>query len=324
MLKARNYSPAVMHGAKWMPEDIAGMIGLPSVGNIFYVDPGAGSDTANSGTSRDDAFATVTAAYAAMTADQDDVCVIAPSSSTGRTSEAASINWAKRRTHIIGNGPLRTGWNRAGINFASTATTPSFTVSATNCSFTNIIISNFNDINVLVNVSAAYNTFNYVHFAGIANATTGADTAGRSLVITEADDNHFNNCMIGVDTVTNSAANAQVELIGNTAVARTQFNDCIFNSVGDDGGIRFVLFTGAYSSEVYTLFRNCLFLNSRGGSTTLTVAMTIPASVNGKVLLDNPGVYGVTDWADVYTNLYVLRSPTNDTTNQGFADIAAT
>jgi len=316
--------PGLGSTLKIYPEHIAGMIGLPSVGNIYYVDPGAGSDTANSGTSPDDAFATVTKAYAALVADNDDVVVIAPTSSTGRTSEAASIVWAKRRTHLIGNGPMRTGWNRAGINFASTATTPSFTVSATNCTFTNIIIANFADINVLVNVSAAYNTFNYVHFAGIANATTGADTAGRSLVITEADDNHFNNCMFGVDTVNNSAANAEVELIGNTAVSRTQFNDCIFTSNGDDAGIRFVLFTGNYCSQIYTLFRRCLFLNSGGGTTTLTVGMTIPAAANGKVILDGCACYGITDWADLYTNLYAVNSPTNDTTNQGFADIVAT
>ena len=302
MLKARDYIPALKFGAKIMPEDIAGMIGLPSVGEIFYVDPG--KSTSGGGKSADDAFKTLTEAYAAISADNDDVVIIAPTSSTGRTSEAAAITWAKRRTHIIGNGPLRTGWNRAGVSFASTVSTPSFTVSATNCSFTNIIFANFEDINVLVNVSAAYNTFNYCHFAGIANATTGADTAGRSLVITNADDNHFNNCMFGVDTVLNSAANAQVELIGTTACARTQFNNCIWSGTGDDADIRFVLFTGNNSSEIYTLFRNCIFLNTRGTTTTMTVAMTVPGSTNGRVIMDNSWWLGCTDLCDVVTNVY--------------------
>lgn len=301
---ARDYIKALKLGHKIYPEDIAGMIGLPSIGKVFYVDPGAGSNS-NSGTSRKSALATVGAAYEKLTADQDDVIVLCPSSSTGRTTETAAINWAKRRTHLVGNGPLRTGWNRAGMSFNSAVVSPSFTVSATNCSFTNVIIANFEDINVLVNVTAAYNTFNYVHFAGIANATTGADTAGRSLVITEADDNHFNSCMFGVDTVTNSAVNAQVELIGNTAVARTQFNDCIWSVTGDDAGIRFVLFTGAYSSEIYTKFSNCFFLNTRGGTTAMTVGMTVPASVNGRVLIDNSWWLGCTDLADVVTNVYV-------------------
>jgi hypothetical protein len=313
-MKARDYIPALKYGAKIMPEDIAGMIGLPSVGNVFYVDPGVTSS--GGGRSQEDAFKTVAEAYAAMVADNDDVCVIAPSSSTGRTSEAASITWDKRRTHIVGNGPLRKGWNRAGISFASTATTPSFTVSATNCSFTNFMIYQPNDINVLVNISAAYNTFNYVHFAGIANTTTGNDTAGRCVVITDVDDTHFNNCMFGIDTVLNSAANALVELIGNTACARTQFNDCIFTTVTDDAGVRFVLFTGAYSSEVYTLFRDCLFLNTRGGTTTMTVGITDPVSVNGVIVMDNCWWIGCTDLCSTVANVYT-NNGTPDTNDQG-------
>lgn len=313
-MKYRDNAPALKFGAKIYPEDIAGMIGLPSVGNIWYVDPG--KSVSGGGTSQDDAFKTLTEAYAAVVADNDDVVVIAPSSATGRTSEAASITWAKRRTHILGNGPLRKGWNRAGISFASTATTPSLTISANNCSFTNFMIYQPQDINVMVNVTGEYNTFNYVHFAGIANETTGDDTAARCLVITDADDNQFNNCMFGIDTILNSAANAVVELSGATAVARTQFNDCIWSIVCDNAGPRFVLFSGAYSSEVYTLFRNCLFLNTRGGTTTMTVGMTVPASVNGRVIMDNCNWLGCTDLTDVVTNVYT-NNPVYDTNDQG-------
>ena len=39
-MKYRDNAPALKFGAKIYPEDIAGMIGLPSVGNIWYVDPG--------------------------------------------------------------------------------------------------------------------------------------------------------------------------------------------------------------------------------------------------------------------------------------------
>ena len=295
--------PALAQGAKILPEDIAGMIGLPSVGNIFYVDPG--KSVSGAGGSADDAYKTLAEAYAAMSADNDDVVIIAPTSSTGRTSEVASIVWAKRRTHIIGNGPLRKGWNRAGISFASTATTPSFKVTATNCSFTNFMIYQPNDINVLVEVTAAYNTFNYVHFAGIANTTTGNDADARCVVLTDVDDTQFNNCMFGIDTVLNSAANALVELVGNTACARTQFNNCIWSTTTDDAGVRHVLFTGAYSSEVYTLFRSCLFLNTRGGTTTMTVAITDPAAVNGKIILDNCWQLGATDFQSTVANVYV-------------------
>lgn len=302
MGKASDYIPALKYGNKIYPEDIAGLLGLPSVGNIFYVDPGVTSS--GGGKSADDAYKTLKEAYDAMSADNDDVVIIAPTSSTGRTTETASFTWSKRRTHVVGNGPLRKGWNRAGISFGSSATTPTFTISANNCSFTNFMIYQPNDINVMVNVTGEYNTFNYVHFAGIANTDTGDDTAARCLVVTDADDNHFNNCMFGIDTVLNSAANAIVELSGATAVARTQFNNCIWSICCDNAGPRFVLFTGAYSSEVYTLFSNCLFLNTRGSTTTMTVGMTVPASVNGRVLLDNSFWLGCTDLCDVVTNVY--------------------
>ena len=305
MGKARDYIPALRFGNKIMPEDIAGMIGLPSVGNVFYVDAGSGNDSTNSGTSRDDAFKTLTAAYAALTADQDDVVVICASSSTGRTSEAAAITWAKRRTHVVGNGPLRTGWNRQGVSFASTVSTPSLTVSATNCSFTNVIFVNFEDINVLVNVTGDYNTFNYVHFAGIANTTTGADNNGRCVVITDADDVHFNHCMFGIDTVVNSATNTYVELSGASNVARTQFNDCIWSMTGDDAAISWVKFNGGNSSQVYTLFRDCMFLNSRDTTTTLNDGMIVPGAVNGKVIMDNCWFYGATNLTDAEENVYV-------------------
>jgi hypothetical protein len=315
MGKARDYIPALKYGHKIMPEDLAGMLGLPSVGEIFYVDPGVSSS--GGGKSADDAYKTLAEAYAAMSADNDDVVVIAPSSATGRTTETSPIVWAKRRTHIVGNGPLRKGWNRAGISFSSAVTTPSFTISANNCSFTNFMFYQPNDINVMVSLTGEYNTFNFVHFAGIANATTGDDTAARCLVIDESDDNQFNDCMFGVDTVLNSAANAIVELSGNTAVARTQFNNCIWSIVCDNAGPVMVKFTGAYSSEVYTIFRDCLFLNTRGGVTTMTSALTVPASVNGKIIFDNCWWLGMTDLPDAnVANVYV-NNPVVDTADAG-------
>lgn len=322
MAKASDFIPALRYGHKIMPEDLAGMIGLPSVGNVFYVDPG--KSVSGGGKSRSDAFKTLKEAYDAMSADNDDVAVIVPSSSTGRTSEALPITWAKRRTHVVGNGALRQGWNRQGVSFTSAVTSPSFEITATNCTFTNIMFYQPEDINVMVKISAAYTTFNNCHFAGIANATTGDDTAARCVVINDVDDTQFNNCMFGIDTVLNSAANAIVEHIGNTAVARTQYNNCIWSICCDNAGPRFILFTGAYSSEVYTRLNNCLFLNSRGGTTTMTVGMTVPASTNGVVLLDGCAVKGVTDWSSDYTNVYGCNMPDITAANAGFAEQVAT
>lgn len=320
-LRLDQYSGPLSQGAKIYPENIAGMVGLPSVGNIFYVDPG--KTVSGSGTTRDEAFVTVAEAYAALTADQDDVVVIASSSSTGRTSEAAAITWAKRRTHIVGNGPLRKINPRNGISFAAGATTsPSFTVSATNCSFTNISIANFNDVNVLVNVTAAYNTFDHVHFQGIGHATAGDDAAARSLVITGADETIVRNSTIGLDTVTRSTTNASLELTGTCA--RTIFENCDFPIFADNAGALWVKAATGNCTERYLNFVNCNFNNPTGSSSTaLTVGMNLSATSNGWINLYNSNYFGATDLADTYTMLHT-NSPVVNTANQGLMVISAT
>ena len=100
---ARDYMPAVKYGAKWLQTDIAGLLGLPYVGNVYYVDPFAGDDAANDGTVQNAAFKTVAAAFAKCVSGKHDVVVIAPTGGTGRTVEPAAIAWNKRFTHLIGS-----------------------------------------------------------------------------------------------------------------------------------------------------------------------------------------------------------------------------
>ena len=131
MLLARDYIPSVkLGGAKWLPNDIAGMLGLPTIGNIYYVDPYAGSDTANNGSTQNTALATVAAAYALCTAGNHDVVIISATGGTGRTNEPVAIDWAKKFTHLIGSAAPVGVAPRAGLEFASTVVSPCFTVSA--------------------------------------------------------------------------------------------------------------------------------------------------------------------------------------------------
>jgi len=319
---AAKHIPALARGLKIYPEHIAGMLGLPSVGDIYYVDPGAGSDTGNSGTSANDAFKTVTKALSVMTADQDDVLIIASTSSTGRTTEAAAIDWNKRRTHIVGNGPLRKINPRNGMSFGSAVVSPCFTVSATNCSFTNISIAQFNDVNVLVNVTAAYNSFDHVHFQGIGHATTGGDTAGRSLVITGADETQVSNSTIGLDTVTRSAANASLELTGTCA--RTRFTNVDFPMFADNAGALWIKADTGNCYERFLKLEGCEFMNPDGSSsTTLTIGFDLSTSGNGDIYLLNSNWRGATDLANNYTRLFT-NSPVVDTANQGLVIVNAT
>lgn len=322
MQKFNDYYPN--RDVKIYPENIAGMIGMPLVGDIYYVDPGAGSDTSNGGAMGDDAFATVTKALATITADQDDVVIMAGTSSTGRTSETAAIDWNKRRTHIVGNGPLRKINPRNGMSFGASVVSPCFTVSATNCSFTNISIAQFNDVNVLVNVTAAYNTFDYVHFQGIGNATTGDDTAGRSLVITGSDEVIVRNSTIGLDTVSRSAANASLELTGTCA--RCEFINCDFPIFADNSGVFAVIAATGNCTERFLKFEHCMFHNPTvvGSGTTMTVMMNTGATGNGTIILDGCGQLGATDWADDFTSIHSINTPTVPTqATAGFMQVLA-
>lgn len=319
--KLRDYEPALKNGAKIYPEDIAGMLGLPSVGNIYYVDPGTGSDSAG-GKSLSDAFATVGQAISVMTADQDDVCILAGSSSTGRTTEASAITWSKRRTHLIGNGPLRKINPRNGMSFSALGGDVCFTVSATNCSFTNVSFASFTDNNVLVDVTAAYNTFNYCHFQGIGNATTGDDTAARSLRVTGSDETEIRNCTIGIDTVTRSVANASLELTGTCA--RTKLINCDFPMFADNAGALWIKADTGNCYERFLEINGCNFYNPDGSSsTTLTIGFDLSTTGNGDIYFLNSWWRGATDLANNYDRLFT-NNQVVDTANQGLVIINAT
>jgi len=315
---ARDYIPALKYGHKIYAEDIAGMIGLPHVGNVYYVDPTSGSNS-DSGTSHTAAFATIAAAYSAMTADQDDVVIIAGTGSTGRTTETAAVTWAKRRTHIVGNGPVRTFNARNGIGLYASNTASAFVISATNCSFSNISFAAFGDTDVAVEVTASYNTFNNVHFQGIGNTTPAGETGARSLLITGCGENEFNNCTIGLDTVTRTVANASLELTGSCP--RNIFRGCYFPIYTSSADAVFVKSDTGNAHERFLVFENCLFNNpTTGSSTTMTVAMDLSSTGNGTVFLKDSWLRGCTDWTNTFNDLY-LTMPLTDTDEGGIMKI---
>ena len=318
-MKARDYVPALKYGAKIYPEDLAGMIGQPAVGNIWYVDANAGSDTANAGTSLTNAFATLGQAHTAAVDYNYDVIVVAPTANSVTTE--ASITFSKSYITVVGaTAPIPTA-QRARIGFGSSATTPCLKISGLSNRFINLKLVVEQNVAVLVEVATNKQYFQNVDFAGICNATTGAASAARCVVLDDgASENYFGNCTFGVDTVLRSTNNATLEIQGTSSNARNLFENCLFTIVTSSAGTRHVLFTGNYAAECYQWFKNCLFLNTRGDTTTMTVGMTIPVSVNGTVILDGCAIKGATDWSSDYTNLYGCNNPKITASNSGFLE----
>ena len=321
MGKARNYIKALRMGHKIYPEDIAGMVGLASVGNIYYVDAGSGSDN-NNGKTRASALATWSAAHDAMTADQDDVAVIVGSNATGRTAETETLTWSKRRTHVLGNVPSRRINSRVGLGTAAAltgeTTTAVFTLTGNNCSFTNISFADFNNNNILVEVQSSYNSFHNVHFQGMGHTDSANDANGRSLLLTASEENEFVNCTVGLDTVTRSAANSSLELTGSCA--RNKFIDCDFPLYGDDAAATWVKADTGNAYERFLNFENCRFTNaSLGSSTVITNGMDLSTTGNGQIYIDGLSRwYGATNLANNVTNL-IMALPVYDTSIAGIA-----
>jgi hypothetical protein len=293
MGKARDYIPALKYGHKIVPEDLAGMIGLPYVGKVIYVDPTNGSDSSG-GSSQADAFLTVAAAYAAATSGNHDVIIIAPSGGTGRTSESTAITWAKRFTHLIGNAAPTVQDARAGISFAVGG---SLTISENGCIFKNLTLASTEDINVPVTVSGDYNSFIGVDFKGAMNATAGDDAASRVLVLDGAQENSFVGCTFGSDTFMRSTTNATLEFAN--AASRNVFTDARFIMAADNVGPNHVLFTGTSAIDRWVEFNNCLwysFWTNDADKVTHALDLAAQAATGHVLMTGRQLLVGFDDW----------------------------
>src|SRR3990167_5566832 len=254
-LKAHNYYP--LNGAKWDATDIAGTLGLAQVGNVYYVDAVNGSNSSG-GTSWDDAFATLTKAHDTATTHNYDVIIVAPNGTSG-TAEDATLAFSKSYITVIGaNAPTNIS-QRSRVLFTTADTSPQLTISGNGNSFVNIQLATFVDSNILVTVSGDRNYFGNVHFAGIGDATAGADTAARCLYINDGDENVFDGCVFGLDTIMRSAANYTIELAGG--VQRNSFFNCMFQMATDATTPVHIKSTGTSGLDRWQRFDNCLFYN---------------------------------------------------------------
>ena len=284
MGKARNYIPALKFGHKIYPEDLAGMIGLPYVGNIQYIDPTGGSDTGGSGESANNAVATVAQAYSNMTANQHDVAIIVPTGGTGRTTETTAITWAKRYTHLIGSAAPTAQDVRAGIGFGAGG---SLIISENGNLFKNLTMFSSEDIDETVSVTGDYNSFLGIDFKGTSNATSADSTPWRALNLNGAQENYFGGCTFGADTYTRGVANATLEL--ENASSRNVFEDCRFTMHADTAETQLhVLLTGTNAVDRWIEFKDCSFyafytnhtakvnavFNNSAQSTTADILMT--------------------------------------------------
>jgi hypothetical protein len=225
----------------------------------------------------------------------------AASSCTIRVDEAFS--WNKPATHLVGlQSSFADVFFSPRARLAPTSTTTAFanffTIPAgvTGCLFHGV--QWFHDFGtdttdqVAVTVTGTRNVFHNCHIVGNANTS---DAGGRSLLLTSSTgnkgENLFDNCTIGADTFSRSAASAIIGFAGSQ-VPRNWFRNCRVVSAASSA-TALMITAASQSIDRFAYFENCKFINY---GTALTHLGSFNASQNGTFLFENPVLFGMSDF----------------------------
>lgn len=299
--------------------------GLPLTGTYFFVDPATGSD-AYDGLSPEQPFSTLTAAYNAAVAGNNDVIVlIGDGSTTGTARLTSTLTWAKNATHLVGvTAPTMIG-QRARISHATTATTnfKLLSVTASGCIFANFSlfqgVGQASTDEQLADVSGDRNYFGNVQFGGMGAANGAARAGSYCVYLNDGDENTFDGCTFGLDTINRSAANASVKFGGQSQ--RNVFQNCLFPMYATATSPWFIDANSVGSIDRFQLFKGCTFINT--GTSTLAGVVSFNASQGGKIVFDNCTVTGAAVWTASATSTVIVSGPVPNGATSGVAVTAA-
>ena len=305
---------------------------MPSTtGNYYFVNPTTGNDN-YSGTSMEKPFATVAAAYAACTSNNNDVICLSAYASHPLT---AMLTVAKNRVHFVGlDGGNRLVDQRCKIVIDSATTAATnvalLKVTGIGCSFRNIKFIN-NDTNMynttcawLAGEANLYANCSFHYLVQLGSATSDA-------IVTE-DSGTFLGCEFGTDTVQRTVAHTVMAVDNATTGAvmkDSYFHDCTWK-VNSTSSSSFLIKLVSGSADVLftTVFRNPIFVGTtlQGGAAPATAISMNTANTTGTFIMTNPVTVGCTKVAAAATNtgLYISAGTTTALTGGiGVAPVAA-
>ena len=315
MIKKRNLDSSLI---QW----IMTVTGLgPGVGELVWVAPAASSSSqfrtqleSNQGI-EEDIQTTATAAYAKLVNHRNDVMLVMP----GAYDEAASIDWAKDNTHLIGlGGPnTRADYSEKNVVIYTDTAAVDYTIHLTgdHCIFKNIGINNAgaNEGNFSpLYVNGYGNYFENVGLIGNMTAQQLADDDCASLHIgTNAHNCKWINCDIGEDCwgARSAAYSGQVSFIGSNPNGGL-FQDCYFRSSSVTATVAMItVYKGAAGTTHIGrgwVWKNCVFHNwggsNAGSPTTLNQVFELDATsghgTTYPILLHNCSAIGFDEWTD--------------------------
>jgi hypothetical protein len=276
--------------------------GIPRGPNsqVYLVDPTTGvGDDDNPGTSFAQPLATLAAAEDLCVAGQHDTVLYLGGAQS--ISLAAALTWDKSYTHLVGWCAPTGVANRARIFQTGTLTgaSPLLNITATGCIFRNFyIFQGVNDATSLINVAVTggRNYFRDVHFAGGGHAAQ-AINGGASLKLDGAEENVFERCTVGVDTI--AAATGMVGILFDGAAHRNIFRNCHVSMLAGHAGAAWVEVVDGTGIDRYTIFDNCLFTNTNKENFEMTSGFVIPAVAGNRparIFLKDCVGYGAAKW----------------------------
>ncbi|RDE12125.1 MAG: hypothetical protein C4K49_10610 [Candidatus Thorarchaeota archaeon] len=192
------------------------------------------------------------------------------------------------------------------------------TVSGSNNAFFNVSIGNYgSQVGSLggVKVTGARNYFDRVHMLGACHATPAAQTGAYDLDLGDGgEENTFERCTFGSNTIIRAAANGNISFSGSSAATapdRNAFYDCDILSYSDTAGKGAIISNGATSMQGVTVFARCRFMNwNDNGIGALTSAFIGTKPTSGAILIDACSLVGWSAWDSVAGNdmVYVANS----------------
>ena len=283
-------------------------------GRWIFCDAVNGSD-GNTGAS-DNPVQTLTQAYSLTTSGKNDTIVIVSDGTTSSTQRlSATLTWANNATHLIGMAPPTRIANRARISTPTTATTninPLMSITGNDCMFANFSffqgVGQSSTDEKLIDITGQRNWFGNIQFGGLGHAN-GAARSGSYIIKlgNGGSENTFDTCVIGLETIARTAANANV-VVGGASSQRNNFYNCQFMMY--DKTNTTPLFVDASAANCLNgssmTFRNCLFQNLTGltGSVDPAVVMTANATINGVIVFDQCTT-NATKWCAATTQVIV-------------------
>jgi len=263
------------------------------VGNTYFVDYRNGNDN-NSGESIEKAFKTLSAAYSAVTSNNNDVIYVDGDSTV---QEDTMITWAKNRVHVIGVGGGFITGQRAKLQLSTTgnaaAVAATLTVTGVGNTFTGLKIMNSGtdaaSVAAVIDAGEAnvWNNCSAMKFTDL-NVAAVAD------FICRADSCVYVDCEFGFDTLVQTAARPTLwfKNDGSTRAKHCKFIRPVFTCASSEATKSFVKIENtsslAFSNEMIDPVFNNALVSSLSAAALNDAVTSASGLVEGNLFIVNP------------------------------------